>query len=119
MLVANLQELPAMKFWLVCFGLLFMGAELWQWLAELGSKQPSGAVLILGGIGLAAVSNAAHLPKLKGAEDDSASHLSSTIPAADASADQPTARQPKPDPALNEAQSERGSISFKVRFPFR
>ena len=60
-----------MKFGLVCFGLLFIGAELWQWLAELGSQQPAGAVLILGGMGLAAVSNAAHLPKVRGAEEDS------------------------------------------------
>ena len=127
MLVADLPGLPAMKFWLVCFGLLFIGAELWQWLAELGSQQPSGAVLILGGMGLAAVSNAAHLPKLKGAEDDAASHLSSAGSAANASANQPTVKQAAKqtvkqadaDPAMNKAQSEQGSISFKVRFPFR
>lgn len=116
MLGADLRGLPAMKFWLVCFGLLFVGAELLQWFAELGSRQPSGAVLILGGMGLAAVSNAAHLPKMKGAEEDLSDNLSGAT-AADCAVGQ--SEQSDTDPALSETQSERRSISFKVRFPFR
>ncbi len=117
MLVADIRGIPAMKFWLVCFGLLFVGAELLQWLAELG-RQPSGAVLILGGMGLAVVSNAAHLPKLKGAEEDSSDPLSSASPVADSPASQSITR-PDTNPALNAAQPERESISFKIRFPFK
>lgn len=128
-----------MKFWLVCFGLLFVGAELVQWFAELGSRQPAGAVLMLGGMGLAAVSNAAHLPKVKSpkvkspkakspkvksAEEDLSGNLSGNLSgslsgatAANCAADQ--SEQSNPDPGLSETQPDRRSISFKVRFPFR
>lgn len=51
-----------MKFWLTCFVLLFTGAELFEWFSQLESWQASGIWLVLGGMGLAAASNAAHLP---------------------------------------------------------
>lgn len=121
MLVADIRGVPAMKFWLVCFGLLFVGAELLQWFAELGSRQPSGAVLILGGMGLAAVSNAAHLPKMKGAEEALSGNLSGNLSGATAAADCAVGQseQSDTDPALSDTQPDRRSISFKVRFPFR
>ena len=56
-----------MKFWLACFLLLFVGAELLEWVMHIAvmgdSVQASGSWLILGGMGLAAASNAKHLPK--------------------------------------------------------
>ncbi|QDZ38701.1 hypothetical protein FRE64_01325 [Euhalothece natronophila Z-M001] len=43
-----------LRFWLVCFGLLFVLVELWQWLQELTLPLP---FCILGGIALAIASN--------------------------------------------------------------
>lgn len=43
-----------LRFWLVCFGLLFVLVELWQWLRELTLALP---FCILGGIALAIASN--------------------------------------------------------------
>ncbi len=58
-----------MRVWLSAFVVLFAIAELFEWLAGLGSWQPTGVWLILGGMGLAALSNAAHLPKLSAVEE--------------------------------------------------
>ena len=46
-----------MRFWLSAFVLLFAIAELFDWIAQVGSWQASGIWLVLGGMGLAAVSN--------------------------------------------------------------
>ena len=43
-----------LRFWLVCFGLLFVLVELWQWLRELTLPLP---FCIVGGIALAIASN--------------------------------------------------------------
>ncbi|MFP4135390.1 MAG: hypothetical protein ACLFQP_12700 [Halothece sp.] len=43
-----------LRFWLVCFGLLFVLVELWQWLRELTLPLP---FCILGGVALAIASN--------------------------------------------------------------
>jgi hypothetical protein len=100
----------AVKFWLTCCGLLFLGAELWGWLAELGSGQPSGAWLILGGMGLAAASNAAHLPKLGGGNWDGDTAQSPT---------EKEEQKPSTQPLSVAEQSAEDSISFKVRLPWR
>ena len=42
------------RFWLVCFSLLFVMVELWEWLRELTVAFP---LCVFGGIGLAIVSN--------------------------------------------------------------
>jgi hypothetical protein len=46
-----------MRFWLSAFVVLFAIAELFNWIAQVGSWQASGIWLVLGGMGLAAVSN--------------------------------------------------------------
>lgn len=61
------------KFWLSCFFLLFVCAELFEWIARLGSVQLHGVWLILGGMCLAVASNASHLPRLSGSPDAEAS----------------------------------------------
>jgi hypothetical protein len=113
------------KFWLACFVLLFFSAELFQWFAELEIGQPSGAWLILGGMGLAAASNAAHLPKL-GVKPEAA--IGPEIaPPAGASVDaerSPTEKEDSPNGAPDRPlsvaeQSAEDSISFKVRLPWR
>lgn len=43
-----------LRFWLVCFGLLFVLVELWQWMRELTLPLP---FCIVGGIALAIASN--------------------------------------------------------------
>ena len=104
-----------MKFWLTCFGLLFIGAELFQWFAELGGDKLSSTWLILGGLGLAAVSNANHLPKLTG--------TTTSNPATDEASDRNPAKsqleEPSPSSPSVARQSSEDSISFKVRLPWR
>ena len=108
-----------MKFWLTCFGLLFIGAELFQWFVELGGGKLSDLWLILGGMGLAAASNAAHLPKLTGSTVSDAT-------APDKASDRLAQTQPKGHPKEPikglpsvAQQSVEDSISFKVRLPWR
>ncbi len=120
-----------MKFWLACFVLLFLGAELFQWFAALEVGQPSGAWLILGGMGLAAASNAAHLPKLnmKQPADAIAKPTDGIASTAVTSADTDRpATQPENQienshsstkPLSVAEQSAEDSISFKVRLPWR
>ena len=43
-----------LRFWLVCFGILFVMAQFWQWLREVTIALP---VCIIGGIALAIASN--------------------------------------------------------------
>ena len=56
----------AMRVWLVGFVLLFVGVELFEWVAQLEIAQDGGYWVVLGGLGLAAASNAKHLPGLSG-----------------------------------------------------
>ncbi len=46
-----------MKFWLSAFVILFVAVELFDWIVEVGNWHASGVWLVLGGTGLAAVSN--------------------------------------------------------------
>ncbi|MEL6882711.1 MAG: hypothetical protein AAFP09_19465 [Cyanobacteria bacterium J06607_10] len=46
-----------MRVWLTAFVILFTAVELFQWVLQLPSLQPSGFWLVVGGMGLAAVSN--------------------------------------------------------------
>jgi len=59
-----------LRFWLVCFGILFAMVELWGWLQELTLSFP---LCVLGGIVLAIVSNLKFSPL-----PSSANHL--TLP---------------------------------------
>ena len=109
-----------MRLWLTCFGVLFVGAELFQWMMQLGNWQVSGAWLILGGVGLAAASNAAHLPQL-GASDlgKSEPKLSSEgVRAGAITGPDKTAAPNKATPTpVSSPCAEPDSISFKVRSP--
>ncbi len=46
-----------MKFWLSAFVMLFAAVELFDWIVQAGGWHASGVWLVLGGMGLAAVSN--------------------------------------------------------------
>ncbi len=102
-----------MKIWLMCFGLLFVGAELFQWAIQLKIGQFSGGWLILGGMGLAAASNAAHFPQRSAIQSEPASSPPPKAAASVSKADDPgnTKRSP--------TRSEGDSISFEVRSPHR
>ncbi|MGB7250394.1 MAG: hypothetical protein WBC73_15760 [Phormidesmis sp.] len=115
-------EFWAMKFWLVCFILLFVGAELFEWMVQLSRAQPTGVWLILGGMALAAASNAAHLPKADTA-DRPLSAASSIEPVAPIGSDvsgqsaNQMANQSTEGQSVTE-RSAQDSISFKVRWPW-
>lgn len=118
-----------MKFWLACFVLLFAGAELLQWVTQVGQGQISVAWLILGGMGLAAASNASHLPGLggdgagaelgergkgekgKGEKQANADELTERVATKRVAREQERVK-------LKTDRSE-DSISFKVRLPWR
>lgn len=108
----------SMKFWLSCFFLLFVAAELFEWAAQVGGVQPHGAWLILGGMGLAAASNAAHLPKLSSSEKGEA--IAKNPPIENQTEAPHREPIPQPDkPTFVAEQSQEDSISFKVRLPWR
>jgi len=110
-----------MKFWLSCFFLLFVAAELFEWVAQIGSVQPHGAWLILGGMGLAAASNAAHLPKLSGLSSSGEGEaITESQPIKSQTKDPQKAPIPQSNKPTSVAeQSQEDSISFKVRLPWR
>jgi len=110
-----------MRFWLAAFVVMFAAVELFEWVAQLGSWQPTGVWLLLGGMGLAVLSNAAHWGKatdveaLKTDSEEPAiekpSHgkIASTDSAVVVSAEQSRKAESIAD------QSTQDSISFKVR----
>jgi hypothetical protein len=123
------------KFWLSCFVLLFVGAELFDWATQVEVAPLSGMGLVLGGLGLAAASNAAHLPKLtpssdglQAAQASVSSATQTNAPSAEQanSADSVSAKATasgvsaanSESPSIAE-QSQEDSISFKVRLPWR
>ena len=108
----------AMKFWLSCFFLLFVAAELFEWAAQIGGVQPHGAWLILGGMGLAAASNAAHLPKLSSSGEAEAIAENQPIENQAEEPQKDSTSQPDKPTSVAE-QSQEDSISFKVRLPWR
>jgi len=100
-----------MRFWLSAFVLLFAIAELFDWIAQVGSWQASGIWLVLGGMGLAAVSNGG-FSSAQQMEDEKAKSGS-----AGKVTQEPETRQEKklePSKAKSIDRSE-DSISFKVR----
>ncbi len=109
------------------FVLLFVGVELLDWVLQLGNSQPVGYWTVLGGLGLAAASNARHLPKLSKFEakgnlaDEQGTSTEPPI------VSQPKADPPEPKPSNAETANKRSgkgidrddSISFRVRLPWR
>jgi hypothetical protein len=116
------------KFGLSCFVLLFVGAELFDWATQLEVAPLSGMGLVLGGLGLAAASNAAHLPQLKPSSDaletpqvSAFSEQPASTPAGRTSgkpSDSGASSSSSESPSIAE-QSAEDSISFKVRLPWR
>ncbi|MBE9158531.1 hypothetical protein IQ265_17065 [Nodosilinea sp. LEGE 06152] len=102
-----------MKLWLVCFLILFFGAEAAQWLGQLpwvGSTELSLPLTVAGGIGLAIASNYRHWPSL-GASAEKAE-----------SPPLPTAPPPPSTPVAASAPPPKGSrstdsISFEIKKP--
>ena len=111
--------------------LLFVSVELLDWGLQLGSLQPVGYWTVLGGLGLAAASNAKHLPKLSGTETKG-----DLTGVQGKSVAQSNGSQPKASPLISEQSKAEtaetvtkssgegvdrsdDSISFRVRWPWR
>lgn len=110
-----------MKLWLVCFLVLFFGAEMAQWLGRLpwlGRIELSLPLTVLGGIGLAIASNYRHW-------------LSVSTLAARPEQSPPPAAVPSPSPAvlpqvksptqakISTASRKADTISFEIKKPQR
>lgn len=93
-----------------------MSAELFEWVAQIGSWQPSGMGLVLGGVGLAAASNAAHLPRLASGEVAEGSVIAPEPARKDVDTQKDVGSQ---KPLSVAEQSKQDGISFKVRSPWR
>jgi hypothetical protein len=103
-----------MRFGLVCFGLLFMGIEFYQWVAHLtwlGDLDLSLPMTLVGGVGLAIASN----------YKSRSARLGSTVePVIHPPAEPPPTVTPQPaPPSMTTAVADKSSISFKVRKPYR
>ena len=96
----------SVRVWLVGFVVLFVGVELLAWVARLGSV---GYWTMLGGLGLAAASNAKHLPRLNDAKGEA--DLGSGAPTLSGSAVDEVPKQ-----GVDRSDD---SISFRVRLPWR
>ncbi|WP_035986130.1 hypothetical protein [Leptolyngbya sp. KIOST-1] len=96
-----------MKLWLVCFLILFFGAETAQWLGHLpwvGGLQLSLPLTVIGGVGLAIASNYRRWPSL------------GTLPA---KPEPPPAPNPPVPPASPRPTPRRkaDTISFEIKKP--
>jgi len=104
-----------MRFWLAAFVVLFAAIELLDWVAQIGSWQPTGVWLVLGGMGLAAISN---LSKIS-SHAVSADAEETTEPVKDSETGKTitaTAQQTAPSVYQQTTeQDDKNSISFKVR----
>ncbi|PSN13597.1 hypothetical protein C7293_15285 [filamentous cyanobacterium CCT1] len=102
-----------MKLWLVCFLILFFGAEAAEWLGHLpwvSSVELSMPLTIAGGIGLAIASNHRHWPSLGAiAAKAETRPLPTTTPATS-----PTTAPANPPPR-DSRKTE--SISFEIKKP--
>jgi len=97
--------------------MLFAIAELLKWLAGLGSWQPTGGWLILGGMGLAALSNAAHLSKILVAKPATEDAIEGTEPASQQAVSEPQKATGSHQPVaqVSAVPTDSDSISFKIR----
>ena len=129
-----------MKFWLGCFVVLFAGAELFDWVMQASGGELSGAWWVLGGMGLAAASNAKHLtaigadsaPSIEQSTEQSDEHSSDEHSSERSAVKQPVASPPLQPLDRNEisvkettnseatatTNSTEDTISFKVRLPW-
>ena len=112
-----------MRVWFAAFVLLFAMIELFDWMMQLDSWQPTGMWLVLGGMGLAVISNASYwsigqpgLDNSKAGQADAqqkATVSEQTIAQIAETKSQKTKSQQMTDSLAN--QSDKESISFKVR----
>ncbi|MEL6938572.1 MAG: hypothetical protein AAFO84_05200 [Cyanobacteria bacterium J06598_1] len=113
-----------MRVWLTAFVVLFAAIELFEWVMQLSSWQPPGLWLILGGMGLAALSNVTHLPKVPPikeialAEDSAEGSTTGTHTKA-TGLNQPVAQiaatHQKTVDRKAAGESDKDTISFKIR----
>ena len=99
-----------MKLWLVCFLILFFGAETVQWLGHLpwiSSVQLSMPLTIAGGIGLAVASNYRHWPSLGARVEKAESPLPKAPP--------PPATTVAASPSPPKADRRADTISFVIK----
>ncbi|HZG39511.1 MAG TPA: hypothetical protein VEZ50_12585 [Nodosilinea sp.] len=101
-----------MKLWLVCFLILFFGAEAVQWLGHLpwvSSAELSLPLTIAGGIGLAIASNYRHWPSLG---------ATPTQPEPSPLPNPTPAPSPTVEPPAQPPQARKGdTISFEIKKP--
>ncbi len=105
-----------MKFWLSAFVLLFVAVELFDWVTQLGSLHDSGIWLLLGGMGLAALSNAKHLSTAPDVDkvQESVEQTDKALSDADSAVPEMAVSKQQKVESLAE-KSAQDSISFKVR----
>lgn len=112
-----------MNFWLACFVLIFAAVELFQWFMQLGSWQASGPWLIVGGLALAAASNASHFATSSQQEDLPSTGQTQEDKPPQGTELAPTPLAPTVPPSAPQAQrvgrDGQDSISFKVRSPWK
>jgi hypothetical protein len=104
-----------MKLWLVCFLILFLGAEAAQWLGQLpwiGGVELSLPLTVMGGVGLAIASNYRHGSRVDPLPPPpEPSPLPSIMPPPS-----PPAEPPVPSP---QASRRADTISFEIKRPGR
>lgn len=94
-----------MRVWIVCFILLFGGAELLQWIQQFSLPLP---IFILGGAFLAIMSNYRNLTHLPFHPDYEEPDTTTQVPGV----------QPSAEPVATRPTAER-SISYEIRKPFQ
>ena len=106
-----------MRVWLVGFVLLFVGVELFEWVAQLEFSQAGGYWIVLGGLGLAAISNAKYLPRLSGDQQtESTQRPKAPLVSQEPSTSQESSVGEAPEKGIDRSED---SISFRVRSPWR
>jgi len=102
-----------MRFWLAAFVVLFAAAELLDWVAQIGSWQANGMWLVLGGMGLAALSNLSRLSTSSANLEESAKGVTKS-----ATEEMQAAKNKQVMATETQKQAvsdDKDSISFKVR----
>lgn len=108
------------RVWLIGFVLLFIGVETLEWLFRLGGSD--GYWVMLGGLGLAAASNAKHLPKLGETQANNDLSDSKQVGAKTSNLEQSqrnTERAADQQTEEKDINRSEDSISFRVRLPWR
>lgn len=125
MLMPSVVGRCVMRVWLAAFVLMFAAVELFQWFVGLSSWQPSGVWVVLGGMGLAVLSNAGQMQASQmkseqmNVDQMNANQASESDAAATATkaGEMPSSKMPSSvsEPDDSSIDADQDSISFKVR----